>query len=185
MTVQTLPNGTLFILSKPLDTRAKTLYLIHSIFLGVRGILLFYPAFDILDSVIGTTILLALCAAQLISSYRFAHAAMLQEHIFIDGKELFLITKGIGTRKRLVFDLASITNFRSLEKPVMAAHPLAGQSFDYLGFQTEQQVINEMHGDNRVAFDYEGKTIKFGKNIYSWEFDEILDTLKKYGCTPA
>lgn len=30
-----------------------------------------------------------------------------------------------------------------------------------------------MHGDNRIAFDYNSKTITFGENIYSWEFEEI------------
>jgi hypothetical protein len=30
-----------------------------------------------------------------------------------------------------------------------------------------------MHGDKRLAFDYRGKTIQFGENIYSWDFDEL------------
>jgi hypothetical protein len=55
----------------------------------------------------------------------------------------------------------------------LTKHPLAGETFDYLGFQTEQKVISEMHGDNRLAFDYENKTVTFGENIYSWEFDEL------------
>jgi hypothetical protein len=80
---------------------------------------------------------------------------------------------------------------RVVAKPVkshidwMEKHPLAGEAFDYLGFQTEQQVINEMHGDNRLALDYEGVTVKFGKNVYSWEFDEIVNLLKGHGYTPA
>lgn len=35
-----------------------------------------------------------------------------------------------------------------------------------------------MHGDYRLALDYEGVTVKFGKNVYSWEFDEIAELLK-------
>ena len=62
----------------------------------------------------------------------------------------------------------------------MAPHPLAGKSFDYLGFQTEQKVINEMYGDNRLAFDYNGRTISFGKNVYSWEFDEIANYIPRH-----
>jgi hypothetical protein len=30
---------------------------------------------------------------------------------------------------------------------------------------------------NRLAFDYEGRTIQFGKDIYSWDFDEIKQLL--------
>lgn len=42
-----------------------------------------------------------------------------------------------------------------------------------MGFQTARQVINEMHGDNRIAFDYNGRMITFGENVYSWEFEEL------------
>lgn len=34
-----------------------------------------------------------------------------------------------------------------------------------------------MYGYNQLAFDYEGKTIKFGDNIPSWDFDELQSIL--------
>lgn len=34
-------------------------------------------------------------------------------------------------------------------------------------------MINEMHGDNRVSFSYLGKTINFGQNVSSWEFEQL------------
>ncbi len=30
-----------------------------------------------------------------------------------------------------------------------------------------------MHGDDRLAFGYNGKTITFGENIYSWDFEQL------------
>jgi hypothetical protein len=30
-----------------------------------------------------------------------------------------------------------------------------------------------MHGDNRISFKYGDKYITFGKDVYSWEFEEI------------
>ena len=67
-----------------------------------------------------------------------------------------------------------MSNFRHLEKSEISKHPLAGEQIDYLGFQTEQAVIDEMHGDKRLGFDYEGKKITFGENIYSWDFEKII-----------
>jgi hypothetical protein len=183
MTVQTFEHGTLIILSKPFDTRPKALYLAYSIVFGVGGVFLLGLLFYEYLPIAGTIVLLAFVIAQFVASYRFGRSAMLQEEIFIDAKELILMVKSIGIMKRQVFDLASVTHFRFLDKPVMAPHPLAGESFDYLGFQTEQQVINEMHGDNRLAFAYNGTTVKFGKSIYSWDFDEIFDLLRSYGYT--
>ena len=183
MTVQTFEHGTLIILSKPFDTRAKALYLAYCIAFAIGaafflGLLLYEYL-----SIVATIVLLAFGIVQLVAGYRFGRSALLQEHLFIDAKELVLMEKGIKIRKRQVFDLASVTHFRFLAKPEMPRHPLAGESFDYLGFQTEQKVINEMHGDNRLAFDYNGKTVTFGKNIYSWDFDELISVLRSYGYT--
>lgn len=97
----------------------------------------------------------------------------MSEKIFIDKQELQLIRQGLFNVSRKSFDISLISNFRHLSKPELARHPLAGETFDYLGFQTERQVINEMHGDNRIGFDYNGRAITFGENVYSWEFTEL------------
>jgi len=178
VTVNAYQQGTLVVLSKPLDTRAKSLYLAYSIVFGITGAFFLSLLLIIYSSLVGGIVILAFGTGLLIASYRFGHAAMQQEEIFIDDKALFLITKGIKSKKRQVFELDAISNFRFLDKPRVERHALAGETFDYLGFQTEQQVINEMHGDNRLALDYEGVTVKFGKNVYSWEFDEIVELLK-------
>lgn len=89
------------------------------------------------------------------------------EKLLINSNDLSIIKKGIISKSIATFQVSKISNFRHLNKPELTKHPLAGQTIDYLGFQTEQEVINEMHGDNRIAFDYEGKTISFGSNIYT------------------
>lgn len=183
MTVQTFGHGTLIILSKPFDTRAKALYLAYCIVFAISAAFFLVLIPVEYPSIVVTIVLLAFGIVQLVASYRFGRSALLQEHLFIDAKELVLMEKGIKLLKRQVFDLASVTHFRFLAKPEMPRHPLAGEGFDYLGFQTEQQVINEMYGDNRLAFDYNGRTVKFGQNIYSWDFDQLIGVLRSYGYT--
>ncbi len=100
--------------------------------------------------------------------------ALRKESLLITPEKITLIKKSLYTTEKKEFDPKKISGFRHLGKPELTKHPLAGESFDYLGFQTEQQVINEMHGDNRLAFEYDGRTINFGENIYSWDFDELL-----------
>ena len=180
MTIQTFEQGTLITLSKPFDTRAKTLYLAYGIGFAIGGAFILASLLDIYLTIVGTIVVLAFGTALLVASYRFGRSSLLQEHLFIDEKKLILMEKGFKI-KRKVFDLASVTQFRFLAKPEMARHSLTGENFDYFGFQMEQQVINEMHGDNRLAFDYNGRTVTFGKNIYSWDFDEILRIMISYG----
>lgn len=50
---------------------------------------------------------------------------------------------------------------------------MAGESFDYTGFQVREQLANSVHQENRLAFDYKGSIIKFGENIFSYEHDEL------------
>jgi hypothetical protein len=88
-----------------------------------------------------------------------------------------LIRTGFLNFKVRTYETKNISMFRHLEKPALSKHPLAGESFDYLGFQTQQIMINEMHGDNRVSFSYSGKTINFGQNVSSWELEQISDLL--------
>jgi hypothetical protein len=83
-----------------------------------------------------------------------------------------LIKKSFTTRAE-VFAIAGVSQFRHLEKAPSTKHPLAGESFDSLGFQTQQELIKELSGDSRMAFDYEGRVIRFGENVYSWEFEEV------------
>ncbi|MBS1916668.1 MAG: hypothetical protein JST87_10320 [Bacteroidetes bacterium] len=102
------------------------------------------------------------------------------EKIFINANKFLLTKSGFLHTQKKTYEISKITNFRNLDKPEISKHPLAGETYDYLGFQTEQQVINEMHGDNRLAFDYENKTISFGQNVYSWEFEEMQAVLEKF-----
>ena len=80
-------------------------------------------------------------------------------------------------KRKKKYDISGIRGFRFIEKPVLTPHPLAGVTFDYLGFQTAQHVINELYGDHRIAFDYKGATISFGKNLYSWDYEELYITI--------
>jgi hypothetical protein len=173
MTVQDHKNGKLITLSKPLDSRAKVLNIFYFFSFLVVGTMLLKILLgkEGLDWVKALLFLLPL--APLIASYRFINKAMMSEKLFVTKTRLEIIEKGLFYKKRRQFDMDHISAFRHLDKPTLSKHPLAGETFDYLGFQTEQKVINEMHGDKRIGFRYNGRDITFGENIYSWDFEEL------------
>jgi len=178
MNVKDFQDGKLFVFSKPFDTRLKILNGFY--FLSFFGAAIFFFLIPFAESyyplsAIAFSIFASLVC--LIASYRFINKAFMSEQLFTNKNQLQLIKTGFLTKKKKSYDTTKISRLRNLNKPQLTRHPLAGDSFDYLGFQTEQQVINEMHGDNRLAFDYEGRTISFGQNIYSWEFDELENLL--------
>lgn len=90
-----------------------------------------------------------------------------------------LIQKGFGWfKKTKQFKIKEIENLRFREEKEKADHSLKTESFDYLGFQTEQKVIDEFYKDDRIKFDYRGKNFSFGKDIMNWEFEELLSILQ-------
>ena len=179
MTIKDLADGKLAILSKPMDTRPKTLnfaWFLLVLFMAVRSLHYAMNA-DSNGLIIFSLIAAVVC---FVVAFRFIHKAASGEQLFIGSGELRVIKKGLFT-KTYRYGLAEISNFRYLEKPGATRHPLAGESIDYLGFQTQQEMIRELHGDNRLAFDYEGWVIAFGENVYSWEFDELAVLVAEAG----
>lgn len=109
--------------------------------------------------------------------YHILNKASKSEKIIITTTDICIEkTKLFGTKK-MEYNLNYVSNFRHIEEPNVTEHPLAGKTFDFMGFQKTQEVINVVHGDDRLAFDYNGTTISFGPNIYSWNFEEIQKIL--------
>ena len=165
----------MIILSKPFDNRAKILNTIYFGTFTFAGCIFIYgPLSEAGFNHFGVYIFIAIASGIfLFAAYRFINKALQTEKLIINKNTLTIYRGGFLSSKKDIYDISQISNFRHLDKPQTTKHPLAGQSFDYLGFQTEQQVINEMHGDNRIAFDYNNRTIKFGENIYSWDFEKL------------
>ena len=174
MEIKNYLDGKIIILSKAFDTRGKVLYMFY--FISYTGLALYFMrSFATMsDSTITLIIIvLAVISAYIFAGFRFINKALQTEKLIIAPNSLIITRKGFLSKETLAYDISFVTNLRHLTKEDITKHPLAGQTFDYLGFQTQQQVINEMHGDNRIAFDYGGATVQFGENMYSWDFEQI------------
>lgn len=174
MTVKDYQEGKIITLSKAFDNRAKILNIIYFVAFSFAGLLFLNMAISSGTESIGLIIFtVGVVGVYLFAAYRFINKALQTEKIFVNKTHLIISKSGFLSQQSNSYNISQISNFRHIDKPATTKHPLAGQSFDYLGFQTEQQVINEMHGNNRLAFDYNGRTIKFGENIYSWDFEKL------------
>ncbi|MCO5238396.1 MAG: hypothetical protein M9933_19225 [Chitinophagaceae bacterium] len=173
MKIKDYKGGKLITLSRPFDDRSKVLFLIYFIAFFFGGSIFFWTLLNEIMPGGITLFLFAIVVIFYFAAYRFLKRTLMTEKLFVNSNDLSIIKKGIISKNIATFKISKISNFRHLDKPELTKHPLAGQTIDYLGFQTEQQVINEMHGDNRIAFDYEGRTISFGNNIYTWQFEEL------------
>lgn len=174
MKVSNYKDGKMIQLSKALDTRAKILNLIY-FFSFLFAALCFYLMVrnDGASPAAYVFFAFPFCGIYIYIGYKFLNKACESESLFINKFMLTISRNSILSGPENSYDISLISNFRHVDKPETAKHELAGDSFDYLGFETERKVINELHGDNRLTFDYNGKKISFGENVYSWDFDEL------------
>lgn len=108
-----------------------------------------------------------------IAFYRFINKATETEKLFVNNQRLEIIVSSLFKTQKRSFLLTDISDFKFLEKERFEAHPLKGEAFDYMAFQTEQQVIQNLHSEGRVSFVCNGRQIRFGKELTSWEFNEL------------
>lgn len=176
MEKKTVSNGTLFILEKPFDPRSKWLFAFYCIAFFALLSWYFGVIFTRVD-LTSITLLATIVIGYIVAGYRFANNASRMETILVTSDTMEFTRQGWFYKRKQKYDIARISNFRFIERPVLTPHPLAGISFDYLGFQTAQQVINELYGDNCIAFDYNNATVSFGKNLYSWDYEALFLTI--------
>ena len=167
-------------LSQAFDSRVKMLNLLYALFFFFSGDGFVYSGFHATADDTGSIIITTVGAiAFYIASFRFFSKAVLFEKLQIDDHEVRWMEKSLFKSRAVSYNIKEISNFRFIEKGTVAPHPLAGQSMDYLGFETQEKMISQLGGDNQLAFDYKGKTISFGADLYSYEFDEIKSVLDK------
>lgn len=163
------------VLQRALDTRVKFLNLVYFLAFGGVSVFILLLTFESIVSTPHWSSLFVLAVIVVLgyAAFKFLDKALKTEKLILKHKTLAILRRGFLKSRKDVYNIEEISNFRHIDKPALTRHALAGETFDYLGFQTEQALINEMHGDNRLSFEYRGLTISFGENVYSWEFEKL------------
>jgi hypothetical protein len=180
MLIRKRKNATLFILNQAFDSRVKMLNLANALLFFFTALFLLKRVVSVDDYSKGFWFMITMSIICLVCFYRFINKALLSERLLVNTKEVVFISKQLFKTRSTFYEKTKILNFRYLEKKVMAPHPLAGKSIDYLGFQTTEVLINQLNGDKQLAFDYEGQNVLFGTDIYEYEFDEIKSAFERY-----
>jgi len=174
--------GKLIRLSSPFDSRAKTLDFFYSLIYLVPMLVILIVVMSDNDSfpdlianiftIPGLFALIGFMVSTIVFLKFFRRATAIEE-LYINKQELQIIQKLFPRTVVQAFDITDIYNFRFHEKAKWEPHPLSGQSFDYLGFQGQQEVIADLVSEGKISFDYRGRQYRFGKELYSWDFDQL------------
>lgn len=145
------------------------LCIIAFVFLGVD----FFTS----SSVIGT-ICFAIAVFFYFVAKKYFDNVFLKEQISIDGNNLsVIITKG-GNEKKYVFELDDIKYFAHVGAFKYTEHPMNNKIVDFTGLGTSERELQYLIDDGTIEITTETETLCFGKNMTSWETEEVIEQVE-------
>jgi hypothetical protein len=102
-----------------------------------------------------------------------------KEILHITSDTLTFSKKFLFKTNKRTFRLDQISDLKIAGKENFTKHPLDTQGFDYLGIGTGEKELQFLIEDGTLSFFYSGSTVRFGKNVYDDEGEELLEKIKK------
>lgn len=171
MTIKEHPNGKIIIFSRPLDTGNNVIYFTIFFLFGLLFLKLILTS-DKIDTPFLLTCSLIVPTLLLLIAYRFLEKALQREKLIVSKRQFTLIKTGFFTGRKRTFEIRHIENVRHIVENEPIKQPEPDESGELTDTQIKQY-LRTRRIENRVAFDYKGHTVKFGANVYSWDFDEL------------
>jgi len=116
----------------------------------------------------------------LLAFYRFISRIFLREEVILNCYALTIIQHTPFRKFRRRYDWHSIGPLHYAGKEKKTDHPLKGKHFDYFGFETHEHIIQNLYHDGNLYFNYAGYPIRFARNVYSWDAEEMVHMMKIY-----
>lgn len=123
---------------------------------------------------IGSAFLYALAA------YRFFSRMFFREEVWLDEEYLMIVNATPFKRKIRKYEWQDMGALHYAGKMQKTDHPLKGQCYDYFGFETQEQLIQNIHDEGNLYFNYQGYAVRFAIGVYSWDAEEMVSMMKIY-----
>ena len=137
------------------------------------AITLFSSAFMYQSEVIPAMVLSVTGIIGIWAGVRYAQKAIDNEQLVLNADALTLTS--LHTTKTYL--LSNITSIHYTGYAPMTDHPLKTGGFDYLGFETREKEIARLVDEGHIKFIYDNKAIWFGKELASWDAQQISEVL--------
>jgi hypothetical protein len=111
---------------------------------------------------------------------RFLIRIFFSESIMLDEQCISIIRKNIFKREVRRYDWRLLGALHYEGKGRKTDHPLKGKCFDYFGFETQEQLIQNLHHDGNLYFDTAEGKLYFAQGVYSWDAEELVQMMKLY-----
>jgi hypothetical protein len=130
--------------------------------------------FDFKSTLLQLFINAGACMLYTIACYRFISRMYFREQLIITPTQFQIIRQTPFSKFHQHFDWQYMSPLRYIGKDRKTDHPLKGGCFDYFGFDTQEKLVQDLHHDGNLYFEYRGVPVRFARGIYTWHAEEIV-----------
>lgn len=161
--------------------RAKVLFSIEALaYISCTIAMLFVAGWALQEGAfVPVAFSLVFAAAFYLAFRRYLRRVTHREELLISPDSITVVKQINGKNTTVKYSINDIHRLRFIGFVQSVDHPLKTESFDYLGFQTQQSVIDAVTTEGNMAFDYEQQTIYFGIGVPSWDAAKLNELLKQ------
>lgn len=161
-------------LGNRIESRIRFVYWIE--FLITTGIATIFllRSFNLSQSGLVITATAGVVLIYLLAAYRFLSRMFYREKIGVSDHHFTIIRQTPFGRRLYNYEWKKMGALHYKGKDAKTDHPLKGKCFDYFGFDTQERVVQDLHHDGNLYFEYEGKPIRFARGIFSWHAEDLV-----------
>jgi len=132
------------------------------------------------DITIASLMLIAMCIIYFIAGKKYLNRVFYKEIVEVDKNNLTIIDKYLTSKETISFPITEISSIGFVGQHNYTRHPLDNDTMDFTGFGVAEREVQFLIEDGTIEIYCNGVTRRFGKNIASWDAEEIVNNIKRF-----
>ena len=116
----------------------------------------------------------------LLAAYRFLSGTLYREQLLLTPDHFIIIQRRFIRKNIVKYQWRDMGALHYIGKDKKTDHPMKGHHYDYFGFDTLEHIVQSRHREGNLFFSYHGYPVRFGKNVYSWHAEELVNMMRLY-----
>jgi hypothetical protein len=103
-----------------------------------------------------------------------------KEYLILNPDSITVVVKKLFQKKEIPFKIQEVQSFGLAVETNYTQHPMANEVIDFTGLQTTEKELQLLIDEGAMEISTSNKTLRFGKNLPSWEVEDIVAAVEKY-----
>lgn len=131
------------------------------------------------DSVVGAVVCFAISLVLFLVFFKLLNTAFFREYLVATKEDLTVVRKDLNATKKQVIRLDEIKYFGFSEQRY-TKHTMDNPIVDFTGLATQERELQYVIDEGNVKIETGSTVIKFGKNLPSWDVEELVEKVEQF-----